>query len=99
MGRKRKTEKRHAGVTPANLSPEDLKWFQDHAGEGFENVTVNDVGHIASSAHEEDRANQLERDLILNRILMAVIKAHPIPENKDGDGPKLARLQIGRAHV
>lgn len=59
---------------------------------GSENVTWRDMPWTASKEAEKI-AEQLERNMILNRIIMAIVEAHPRKEKKRGNEPNLNRVQ------
>ena len=85
MSRKRKL--------PASDAESVSDEFYNESGKprGMENVTWRDIPWTASKEAEK-RAEQLERNMILNRIIMAIVKAHPRKEKKRGNEPNLNRV-------
>ena len=97
MGRKKKSVKQNVAASSPKLTDGKIDWFAD-ADDSRDNITVNDVCHIPFmkdeelNAREEAKADKLERDLIFNKIILAIIDAHPVSVKKTTEGARIARL-------
>jgi hypothetical protein len=94
---KRKKSTGTAKVTTSVLSASDFASLKEHEGIGFENVTINEMAWVAKDLAKIRQSNKLDRDLVLHRILRAVVDANPRAERKNGDGSKIARVYRARA--